>query len=140
MTRWLAADRATSSPTANGRRRRARRGRVDAGRTPRCERTWGRRPGFLGWLIATDHKEIGLRFIITAFVLLRARRHAGAADALQLAVPENTLLGPDLYNQFFTDARHDDDVPLRRAGHGGDGALPRAADGRHAQRLLPAAA
>jgi hypothetical protein len=34
--------------------------------------------------------------------VLRARRHAGAADALQLARPDNTSSGPDLYNQIFT--------------------------------------
>jgi heme/copper-type cytochrome/quinol oxidase subunit 1 len=27
----------------------------------------GRRPGFYGWLTSTNHKDIGLRFIVTAF-------------------------------------------------------------------------
>ena len=58
---------------------------------------------------------------------------------LQLARPENTLLGPDLYNQLFT--MHGTTmmflfaVPVMEAF----GDLPRAADGRHAQHRLPAA-
>jgi len=34
---------------------------------------------------------------------------------LQLSRADNTLIGPDLYNQIFTTPRHDDDVPVRRA-------------------------
>ena len=34
--------------------------------------------------------------------VLRARRRAGAADARQLALPGNTLLGAQAYNQVFT--------------------------------------
>jgi cytochrome c oxidase subunit I+III len=64
--------------------------------------TWARRPGFYGWLIASNHKDIGLRFIITAFVFFLLAGVLALMMRLQLAVPENTLLGPDLYNQFFT--------------------------------------
>src|SRR3954451_2568843 len=63
---------------------------------------WGRRPGFYGWLITSNHKDIGLRFIITAFVFFLLAGVLALVMRLQLAVPENTLLGPDLYNQFFT--------------------------------------
>src|SRR3954454_24923026 len=63
---------------------------------------WGRRPGFYGWLITSNHKDIGLRFIITAFVFFLLAGLLALAMRTQLAVPENTLLGPDLYNQFFT--------------------------------------
>src|SRR3954470_12427557 len=64
--------------------------------------TWGRRPGFYGWLITSNHKDIGLRFIVTAFVFFLLAGVLALVMRLQLAVPENTLLGPDLYNQFFT--------------------------------------
>src|SRR3954454_7150544 len=63
---------------------------------------WGRRPGFYGWLITSNHKDIGLRFIVTAFIFFLLAGVLALVMRLQLAVPENTLLGPDLYNQFFT--------------------------------------
>jgi cytochrome c oxidase subunit I+III len=66
------------------------------------DRTWRRRPGFLGWLTTTNHKDIGLRFIITAFVFFVLGGVMALLMRLQLAVPRNTLLGPDVYNQLFT--------------------------------------
>jgi cytochrome c oxidase subunit 1 len=66
------------------------------------QRTWSRRPGFLGWLIATDHKEIGMRFIVTAFVFFLLGGLLALAMRWQLARPNNTFLNPDVYNQFFT--------------------------------------
>src|SRR5437764_15382134 len=32
------------------------------------ERQWERRPGLLGWFTTVDHKEIGIRYTVTAFV------------------------------------------------------------------------
>src|SRR6478672_3461348 len=66
------------------------------------ERAWGRRPGFFGWLTCTDHKVIGLRFVVTAFVFFALGGLLALLMRLQLARPQNTLLGPDTYNQFFT--------------------------------------
>jgi len=66
------------------------------------ERAWERPRGFWGWVISTDHKEIGLRFIGTAFFFFALSGILAAFMRLQLARPENTLLGPDRYNQFFT--------------------------------------
>ena len=53
----------------------------------------------------------------------RAEQHAGHAADLQPAVH---------------DARHDDDLPVRRADDGGPGELLRAADDRRARHGLPA--
>ena len=53
----------------------------------------------------------------------------------QLAVPENDLVGPDALQPALHDARHGDDVPVRRAGGRGDG---RAAAAQHARRARPA--
>src|SRR3954449_1914645 len=64
--------------------------------------TWARRPGFYGWLIASNHKAIGLRFVITAFVFFLFAGVLALMMRLQLAVPGNSLLGPDVYNQLFT--------------------------------------
>ena len=66
------------------------------------ERTWSRAPGIIGFLTTTNHKDIGLRFIITAFVFFCLAGILALLMRIQLALPSNTFLGPDLYNQFFT--------------------------------------
>ena len=35
--------------------------------------------GFSGWFDVVDHKPIGRRYIVTAFVFFLLARHAGAA-------------------------------------------------------------
>jgi cytochrome c oxidase subunit 1 len=66
------------------------------------ERTWRRRGGLHGWLAATDHKEIGLRFIVTAFAFFVLGGILAMLIRIQLARPLNGVLGPDAYNQVFT--------------------------------------
>ena len=75
--------------------------RLDAERR-QLELTWGRRRGIIGWLAETDHKAIGLRFIFTAFFWFFLAGLLAAAMRIQLAVPNNSFLSADLYNQFFT--------------------------------------
>ncbi|HSI34171.1 MAG TPA: cytochrome c oxidase subunit I [Tepidisphaeraceae bacterium] len=66
------------------------------------ERVWRRRPGVLGRLASTNHKDVGLRFIVTAFVFFALAGVLALVMRLQLAKPGNTLVNPDLYNQLFT--------------------------------------
>src|SRR5947209_2852988 len=66
------------------------------------EKTWSRGKGLLGWLTETGHKEIGLRYIITAFCFFIVGGIEAALMRLQLSRPENHVLNPDLYNQIFT--------------------------------------
>ena len=66
------------------------------------ERTWQDEPGLWGWLTSVNHKSIGKRYIITAFVFFLLGGILAVLMRLQLSRPENTLLGPDLYNQIFT--------------------------------------
>jgi cytochrome c oxidase subunit I+III len=66
------------------------------------EVAWRDRPGFWGWLTAVDHKSIGRRYIVTAFLMFLAGGIEAALMRAQLARPENSLLGPDRYNQIFT--------------------------------------
>src|SRR3954463_3058329 len=65
-------------------------------------RTWGAARGLIGSLSTVDHKIIGRRYIVTAFVFLFLGGISAALMRMQLARPENKLLGPDLYNQLFT--------------------------------------
>jgi cytochrome c oxidase subunit I+III len=78
------------------------RGEVTAEERAGLERAWGTRPGLVGWLSEIDHKAIGRRFIMTAMGFFAAGGILAALMRLQLARPENTLIGPDLYNQIFT--------------------------------------
>jgi cytochrome c oxidase subunit I+III len=71
-------------------------------RVDRLERMWAERPGVLGWLTTTDHKRIGLLYFWTTLVFFGA----GGVEALlmrtQLATANNTVLGPNVYDQLFT--------------------------------------
>ncbi len=66
------------------------------------ERTWGRRPGLYGWLAETNHKVIGKRFIVTAFVFFAMAGVLALLLRLQLAQPDGRILDNDRYNQLFT--------------------------------------
>ena len=68
----------------------------------RLERSWYIPAGVLGWLSVNDHRTIGKRYIVAAFVFFAVGGALAAAMRLQLAFPDNRLLGPDLYNQVFT--------------------------------------
>jgi cytochrome c oxidase subunit I len=70
--------------------------------TARLVRTWGTRRGIIGALSTVDHKIIGKRYIITAFIFLFLGGLAAVVMRMQLARPESGLIGPDLYNQLFT--------------------------------------
>src|SRR5690606_2672546 len=65
-------------------------------------RSWRGSPGLRGWLTSTDHKSIGLRYIVTAFAFFLLGGIEAALMRIQLARPENAFIGPDLYNQLFT--------------------------------------
>ncbi|HJU22323.1 MAG TPA: cytochrome c oxidase subunit I [Casimicrobiaceae bacterium] len=66
------------------------------------EHTWRDKPGLLGFLRTNDHKRIGKRFVITAFFFFCAAGLLAAVMRTQLAVPDNDIVGPDLYDQIFT--------------------------------------
>jgi cytochrome c oxidase subunit I+III len=66
------------------------------------EQTWADPPGFMGWLKSVNHKSIGRRYIATAFIFFLIGGVLAALMRLQLSRPNNTLIGPDLYNQIFT--------------------------------------
>ena len=66
------------------------------------EETWAPGKGFYGWLTNTDHKSVGLRTVVTAFIFFALAGLLAAGMRLQLSRPENDVLGPDMYNQFFT--------------------------------------
>jgi cytochrome c oxidase subunit I+III len=64
--------------------------------------TWSDIPGVLGALASVDHKVIAKRYIVTSLVFFALAGIDALVMRTQLAVPENGLVGPDLYNQLFT--------------------------------------
>ena len=56
----------------------------------------------LEWFSSVDHKQIGLLYICTALVFLIIGGLEAVAMRLQLIMPNNTLVGPQFFNQLFT--------------------------------------
>jgi cytochrome c oxidase subunit I+III len=63
---------------------------------------WADPRGLIGWFSHIDHKSIGRRFMITAFVYFAFAGILAAMMRIQLSRPDNNFLSADLYNQFFT--------------------------------------
>lgn len=72
--------------------------------TPRetLKETWERPHNVWGWLATVDHKEIGKRYLVTAFAFLLIGGIEALLMRLQLARGEQRLLTPEQYNQIFT--------------------------------------
>jgi cytochrome c oxidase subunit 1 len=75
---------------------------ADAAELRRLEHTWSPRRGLWGWVTSVDHKSIAKRYIVTALISFVLAGINALVMRLQLARPENHVLGPDAYNQFFT--------------------------------------
>jgi cytochrome c oxidase subunit I len=65
-------------------------------------RTWGGRSGVWGWLCEVDHKAIGRRIIVAAFLFFLLGGIEAFLMRLQLARPSSRLIDRDLYNRLFT--------------------------------------
>ena len=62
-----------------------------------------RRPsGWTRWLTTTDHKEIGIMYMVATFVFFLLGGVEALMIRLQLGAPENTVVSPTTYNQLFT--------------------------------------
>jgi cytochrome c oxidase subunit I len=68
----------------------------------RLTRIWETRPGLLGVLGTVDHKMIGRRYLVTAFLFLGLGGLEAATMRVQLARSDTHLLTPEVYNQLFT--------------------------------------
>ena len=66
------------------------------------ERTWGRPPGFIGWLATVDHKDIGRRYVITALAFLALGGLMALHMRLQLMFPDSDYMDAGLFNETFT--------------------------------------
>ena len=71
----------------------------------RLHAIWETTPGWKGWFSTVDHKEIGLRYIVTAFIMLAIGGLEALVIRLQLAGPNLALLTPEQYNQRSEERR-----------------------------------
>jgi cytochrome c oxidase subunit I len=58
--------------------------------------------GWVSWVTTTDHKRIGIMYMVTTFAFFVLGGTEALMMRLQLGVPENTLVTPQTYNQLFT--------------------------------------
>ena len=58
--------------------------------------------GWTSWLTTTDHKRIGILYMVTTFVFFFLGGVEALMMRLQLGAPNNNLVTPEVYNQLFT--------------------------------------
>jgi cytochrome c oxidase subunit 1 len=58
--------------------------------------------GWTSWITTTDHKRIGIMYMVTTFVFFCLGGVEALMMRLQLGAPDNTLVTPTTYNQLFT--------------------------------------
>ncbi|HEX6860757.1 MAG TPA: cytochrome c oxidase subunit I [Caulobacteraceae bacterium] len=63
---------------------------------------WKTEPGLKGLLGTVDHKKIGVRYMVTAFIFLVLGGVEALVMRLQLGAPNQTLLTPEQYDQLFS--------------------------------------
>src|SRR5277367_3090168 len=54
------------------------------------------------WLVTVDHKKLGMMYIMYGLLFLVVGGLEAALIRIQLAVPNNHFLGPQVFNQLFT--------------------------------------
>ncbi len=56
----------------------------------------------LDWVSTLDHKRIGIMYILTAMFYLAIGGFEALLMRIQLSMPNNTFLSPEMFNQLFT--------------------------------------
>jgi cytochrome c oxidase subunit 1 len=62
----------------------------------------GKHKGLLGWLLSTDHKRIGILYLVTILSFFLVGVTFGFLMRLELISPGKTIMDPQTYNSFFT--------------------------------------
>ena len=68
----------------------------------RLTELWETPKSLYGWLATVDHKELGIRYIVTALIFLVAGGIEALILRIQLAQPNLDVISPEAYNQIFT--------------------------------------
>jgi cytochrome c oxidase subunit I len=68
----------------------------------RLTELWETPKSLYGWLSTVDHKELGIRYIVTALIFLVLGGVEALIMRLQLAQPNLSILSPETYDQVFS--------------------------------------
>ncbi|MBY0226947.1 MAG: cytochrome c oxidase subunit I [Hyphomicrobium sp.] len=68
----------------------------------KLKKIWVSKPGFYGFIASVDHKEIGIRYIVTAFAFLIVGGVEALIMRMQLAGPNQNIVSPEAYAQLFS--------------------------------------
>ncbi|HEX2282430.1 MAG TPA: cbb3-type cytochrome c oxidase subunit I, partial [Thermomicrobiales bacterium] len=68
----------------------------------RMQALYGNPPGFAGWLSAVNHRQVGTRLIVTAFIFFLIGGIEAILMRTQLIQSNLDVLSPEAYNEFFT--------------------------------------
>ncbi len=60
------------------------------------------REGWLSWVASVDHKQIGIMYLVGALFFFVVGGVLALLMRVQLAVPDNHFVSPEIYNQLFT--------------------------------------
>ncbi|MFN2460520.1 MAG: cbb3-type cytochrome c oxidase subunit I [Candidatus Velthaea sp.] len=58
--------------------------------------------GIIAWLVTTDHKKIGILYMLTSLLFFGVAGFLADVIRLQLALPQLNIVGPHTYNEIFT--------------------------------------
>ncbi|HEY0396210.1 MAG TPA: cbb3-type cytochrome c oxidase subunit I [Candidatus Elarobacter sp.] len=58
--------------------------------------------GLVAWLVTTDHKKIGILYMLTSLAFFLVAGFLADVIRVQLAAPQLNVVGPHEYNQVFT--------------------------------------
>jgi len=64
--------------------------------------TRSRYKGLLGWIFSTDHKRIGILYLVSILTFFAVGVSIGILMRLELIAPGPTIVSPSTYNAFFT--------------------------------------
>ncbi len=62
----------------------------------------GKYKGILSWILSTDHKRIGILYLISLMIFLIVGITFGLLMRLELLTPGKTIMDPQTYNAIFT--------------------------------------
>jgi cytochrome c oxidase subunit 1 len=62
----------------------------------------GNLPGILGWVTSTDHKRIGILYLVVILTFFFTAAVLGILMRIELQSPGPTIMKPQVYNQLFT--------------------------------------
>lgn len=68
----------------------------------RLKSIWETPKSVWGWFATVDHKEIGMRYLFTAFLFMCIGGVEALVMRVQLARPDQALMSPEMYDQLFS--------------------------------------